>query len=137
MTVIGCSLIILKEHSAPQYLLFIRMNMSSSWRLLRPFSQPAIPCRRNQDIFPCRLPFTPKTNRHRRVSPSPHAFRCLHAVGDAPYPPIEDIYHPEVDIEYLENYVPGGYHPTLIGDTFCSGRYTVVHKLGFGGYSTI
>jgi hypothetical protein len=49
---------------------------------------------------------------------------------------MEDIYHPEVDVEYLEDYVPGGYHPTLIGDTFC-GRYTVVHKLGFGGYSTI
>ncbi|KAJ5497893.1 kinase domain-containing protein [Penicillium expansum] len=50
---------------------------------------------------------------------------------------MEDIYHPEVDIECLKDYVPGGYHPTLIGDTFCSGRYTVVHKLAFGGYSTI
>jgi serine/threonine protein kinase len=50
---------------------------------------------------------------------------------------MKDIYHPEVDVEYLEDYVPGGYHPTLIGDTFCGGRYTVVHKLGFGGYSTI
>ncbi|KAL4780356.1 hypothetical protein BJX76DRAFT_338121 [Aspergillus varians] len=28
------------------------------------------------------------------------------------------------------------YHPTLIGDNFCSGRYAIVHKLGFGGYST-
>lgn len=33
--------------------------------------------------------------------------------------------------------MPGGYHPTLIGDTFCGGRYTIVHKLGFGGFSTI
>ncbi|EZF64736.1 hypothetical protein H105_03061 [Trichophyton soudanense CBS 452.61] len=33
--------------------------------------------------------------------------------------------------------IPGGYHPTLIGDSFCDGRYTVVHKLGSGGYSTI
>ncbi|KAJ5558810.1 kinase domain-containing protein [Penicillium sp. DV-2018c] len=49
----------------------------------------------------------------------------------------EEIYHPEADVEYFEEYVPGGFHPTLIGDTFCSGRYTVVHKLGFGGYSTI
>ncbi|PGH28744.1 hypothetical protein GX50_08519 [[Emmonsia] crescens] len=45
-------------------------------------------------------------------------------------------YHPEVDVEDLEGYMPGGYHPTLIGDTFCSGRFTIVHKLG-GGYSTI
>lgn len=50
---------------------------------------------------------------------------------------MEDIYHPEVDVEYLEDYVPGGYHPTLIGDTFYGGRYTVVHKLGFGGNPTI
>jgi hypothetical protein len=49
----------------------------------------------------------------------------------------EGTYHPEVDVEDLERYTPGGYHPTLIGDTFCSGRYTIVHKLGFGGYSTI
>lgn len=49
----------------------------------------------------------------------------------------EGTYHPEVDVEDLEGYTPRGYHPTLIGDTFCSGRYTIVHKLGFGGYSTI
>jgi serine/threonine protein kinase len=42
-----------------------------------------------------------------------------------------------MDVENLEGYMPGGYHPTVIGDTFCSGRYTIVHKLGFGGYSTI
>ncbi|KAJ5507554.1 kinase domain-containing protein [Penicillium freii] len=58
-------------------------------------------------------------------------------MADSSYLPMEDIYYPEVDVEYLEDYMPGGYHPTLIGDTFCSGRYTVVHKLGFGGYSTI
>ena len=40
-------------------------------------------------------------------------------------------------MENLEGYTPGGYHPTLIGDTFCNGRYTIFHKLGFGGYSTI
>lgn len=31
---------------------------------------------------------------------------------------MEDIYHSGVDVEYLEDYVPGGYHPTLIGNTF-------------------
>ncbi|KAI2702008.1 hypothetical protein CBS147332_7784 [Penicillium roqueforti] len=56
---------------------------------------------------------------------------------DSSYIQVEDIYHPEADVENSEDYVPGGYHPTLIGDTLCSGRYTVVHKLGFGGYSTI
>ncbi|EER23503.1 Protein kinase domain containing protein [Coccidioides posadasii C735 delta SOWgp] len=49
----------------------------------------------------------------------------------------ERLYYPESDVEDLEGYRPGGYHPTLIGDTFCGGRYKIVHKLGFGGYSTI
>ncbi|KAJ5153870.1 kinase domain-containing protein [Penicillium coprophilum] len=56
-------------------------------------------------------------------------------MADSSHLPVEDIYHPEVDVEYLEDYVSGGYHPTLIGDMFCSGRYTVVHKLGLRGYS--
>lgn len=51
--------------------------------------------------------------------------------------PMDFIYQPQPDVECLDHYVPGGYHPTLIGDIFCNGRYEVVHKLGFGGYSTI
>lgn len=47
------------------------------------------------------------------------------------------IYFPEDDVEDLEQYRAGGYHPTLIDDSFQGGRYTVVHKLGYGGYSTI
>lgn len=31
----------------------------------------------------------------------------------------------------------GGYQPTIIGDAFQDGRYEIVNKLGFGGYSTI
>jgi hypothetical protein len=49
----------------------------------------------------------------------------------------EDVYIPEVDLEDFEDYTIGGYHPTVIGDHFHDGRYEVVHKLGFGGYSTI
>lgn len=52
-------------------------------------------------------------------------------------PPYEEVYIPEDDLEDFEEYSVGGYHPTVIGDTFCGGRYEVVHKLGFGGYSTI
>lgn len=50
---------------------------------------------------------------------------------------VNELYHPEHDVENLEGYVPGGFHPTAIKDTFCDGRYKIVHKLGFGGYSTI
>lgn len=41
------------------------------------------------------------------------------------------------DTEDLEHYVLGGYHPVLIGDRYHNGRYEVVHKLGFGSYSTV
>ena len=50
---------------------------------------------------------------------------------------VEDIYSPEDDVEDLDQYRAGGYHPTLIDDSFQEGRYTLVHKLGQGGYSTI
>ncbi|KAK4040217.1 protein kinase dsk1 [Parachaetomium inaequale] len=49
----------------------------------------------------------------------------------------EKVYFPNIDVENLEGYMVGGYHPTVIGDSFHEGRYEIVHKLGFGGYSTI
>ena len=52
-------------------------------------------------------------------------------------PSREQIYVPEIDLEDFEDYTSGGYHPTIIGETFHNGRYEVVHKLGFGGYSTV
>ena len=39
-------------------------------------------------------------------------------------------------VERLERYRPGGFHPITIGDHLC-GRYRIVHKLGFGSYSTV
>jgi serine/threonine-protein kinase SRPK3 len=41
------------------------------------------------------------------------------------------------NIEDIEDYEPGGYHPISIGDTFDQGRYRILHKLGFGGSSTV
>ncbi|KAK1767745.1 kinase domain-containing protein [Phialemonium atrogriseum] len=40
------------------------------------------------------------------------------------------------DVERLDYYRPGGYHPIQIGDRF-QDRYQIVHKLGYGSYSTI
>ncbi|PWY71751.1 kinase-like protein [Aspergillus heteromorphus CBS 117.55] len=40
------------------------------------------------------------------------------------------------DVERVDYYVPGGYHPVYIGDEFHSGRYVVIHKLGFGRSAT-
>ncbi|KAI3111706.1 hypothetical protein CBS147333_3999 [Penicillium roqueforti] len=45
------------------------------------------------------------------------------------------LYEPLEGVERLENYRPGGYHPMKIGEHFHS-RYRVVHKLGYGSYST-
>lgn len=45
-------------------------------------------------------------------------------------------YHLIEDVECLEEYKPGGYHPVHLGDRFHN-RYEVVHKLGHGTYSTI
>ena len=41
------------------------------------------------------------------------------------------------DVEDLEQYRPGGYHPTYLGDKLYHGRYEIIHKLGYGSYSTV
>lgn len=43
---------------------------------------------------------------------------------------------PIEEVERLEKYQPGEYHPIMIGDVLQS-RYRVIHKLGYGTYSTI
>ena len=41
------------------------------------------------------------------------------------------------EVEDLENYIEGGFHPVLLDDTFDHGRYHIIHKLGHGGFSTV
>lgn len=43
----------------------------------------------------------------------------------------------EIDTEPLHRYHRGGYHPVHLGDCLSNGRYKVLHKLGWGGYSTV
>lgn len=40
-------------------------------------------------------------------------------------------------VEDFEKYCPGGYHPICLNDTLHNGRYRIVHKLGFGAFSTV
>ena len=47
------------------------------------------------------------------------------------------IYEWEDDVEELELYQVGGYHPIHIGDELHGGRYRIVHKLGYGSYATV
>lgn len=42
-----------------------------------------------------------------------------------------------LDAEPLPRYKPGGYHPVHLGDCLKDGRYKILHKLGWGGYSTV
>jgi serine/threonine-protein kinase SRPK3 len=34
-------------------------------------------------------------------------------------------------------YKEGGFHPVHLGDTFQNGRYTIIHKLGHGGFAVV
>lgn len=52
-------------------------------------------------------------------------------------PPGKTQYRLIEDVEDLDRYCPGGYHPVRIGDKLHDGRYEIVDKLGYGGYSTI
>lgn len=47
------------------------------------------------------------------------------------------IYHHQKDVEDLEAYRPGGYHPVLLSDIYGQNRYHIIHKLGYGSYSTV
>lgn len=39
--------------------------------------------------------------------------------------------------EDLKDYVPGGYHPCFIGESYKNDKYTLVRKLGWGHFSTV
>ena len=47
------------------------------------------------------------------------------------------MYSCTVEAEPLNRYRIGGYHPVHLGDTFKNDRYKILHKLGWGSYSTV
>ena len=47
------------------------------------------------------------------------------------------IYNWQDDVEDLEDYRLGGYHPIRLGDELSNRRYHIVHKLGYGRSSTV
>jgi len=42
-----------------------------------------------------------------------------------------------VDAELFHLYELGGYFPLTLGENLSSGRYKILYKLGWGGYSTV
>lgn len=66
--------------------------------------------------------------------------RSFHATSkmlDQPIPVSQGTYKWHEFTENLECYEKGGYHPVHIGQTYGNGRYEIVHKLGYGSYSTV
>ncbi|PGH28484.1 CMGC/SRPK protein kinase [[Emmonsia] crescens] len=49
----------------------------------------------------------------------------------------QPLYISPVDAEPLHRYRQRGYHPVTLGEYLNAGRYKVLHKLGWGGYSTV
>lgn len=45
--------------------------------------------------------------------------------------------HGHNNMEDLERYEPGGFHPVHLDDYYDDNRYRIVHKLGAGGFSTV
>lgn len=76
----------------------------------------------------------------RYYNPAPFTRRDIHVPNTAArrppaMPPFEHTC--SVDAEPLHRYTQGGYHPIHLGDELKQGRYRVLHKLGWGGYSTV
>lgn len=43
----------------------------------------------------------------------------------------------EEGLESLADYEPGGLHPIALHDEISNGRYRIIHKLGYGSFSTV
>ncbi|KAH6656159.1 kinase-like domain-containing protein [Truncatella angustata] len=82
-----------------------------------------------------RLPNTPFT-RSRPGSFSLFRFSKSNASRFYMSQTLAQTYYCNIDAEPLHRYQPGGYHPLALGDVLKDGRYKIVHKLGWGGYST-
>ncbi|KAJ9416107.1 hypothetical protein QL093DRAFT_1077991 [Fusarium oxysporum] len=65
--------------------------------------------------------------------PSRTSLRCARTTATSSSPVL---YLPIEDVESPYGYSPGGYHPICIGDHLTD-RYRVIHKLGYGSFSTI
>lgn len=50
---------------------------------------------------------------------------------------LKQIYNWHQNLEDLDQYEPGGLHPAQLGDRISQDRYEIIHKLGYGSYSTV
>lgn len=81
----------------------------------------------------CTFSIRTKDDVHRYTARSNESATSNRRLGMSRYRLIEDV----EDVEDLDRYRPGGYHPLQVGDELDNACYRVVDKLGYGGYSTI
>ncbi len=67
------------------------------------------------------------------IQARPNSTIPLAMAGFRTSPPSNILY----DQENICGYCAGGYQPVHLGDTYKDNRYRVVHKLGWGGFSTV
>lgn len=78
----------------------------------------------------------PKLHNSRAVKLAPSAKLSCHTFATTPaMHPLD--YNCDIPAEPIDRYQAGGYHPILLGDVFQDGRYKILHKLGWGGFSTV
>ncbi|PYH31167.1 serine protein kinase [Aspergillus neoniger CBS 115656] len=69
--------------------------------------------------------------------PSKHTSIPNSTLPQTPKPPHEPQYSSTINAEPLHRYTTSGYHPITLGSHLHQGRYKILHKLGWGGYSTV
>ncbi|EED13893.1 conserved hypothetical protein [Talaromyces stipitatus ATCC 10500] len=70
-------------------------------------------------------------NGHSNTQELVHLYLCCSMHKDGQRSFTKANYKLTEDVERLDYYVPEGYHPVMLGDEFCSGRYIIAHELGF------
>ena len=108
------------------------LSIPANWRFK--FPTPRAPC-----VFRFHSGRWNRLQRYSRVVSSIARQSQLGGMpmSSASSPHFRPIYSWQDDVEDLEDYRWGGYHPIQLGDDLSNRRYHVVHKLGYGRSSTV
>ena len=100
-------------------------------------------------VQPARFPLPPSTNS-RTILTNPQAknvrpiqvinrrpITCPSSATSIDIALRNPTYQWQENVEDLKGYHPGGYHPVHLQDEYSACRYLILHKLGYGTYSTV
>ncbi|KAG5657693.1 hypothetical protein KAF25_007726 [Fusarium avenaceum] len=119
------------------------VNVYSSVKGVKPPKADQVTCQAYKDqwgTIPVSKDFTAKKSAVISTKPAAPVWVLCRVNASNPdtaisTPPIRYRYIPEV--ETIDDYRPGGYHPIQINDSLHDDRYRIVHKLGHGSFSTV